>query len=167
MPAFSVIVKRVLISLAIGLAVGVVLNEITFYFLRETARAPQTVELVIPAGTAQRIAKGEQPPSIPDEMTFVVGDKFLVVNQDSENHQLGPLWIPAGASASLMLDSAQSYAYECSFQKGKYFGLDVYEPLTLGTRIYGILFAGIPLGVLIALYSIIMPSKEKKKNVPA
>lgn len=165
MPASSETIKRIVISLVIGLVIGVILNEATFYFLRETARAPKTIELVIPSGTAERIAQGEQPPSIPDNMTFVVGDKFLVVNQDSVDHQLGPLWIPAGASASLNLDAVQSYAYECSFQQGNYFDLDVYEPLTLGTRIYGILFSGLPLGALIALYSIIIPSKEKKKNV--
>jgi len=167
MPASPVIVKRILISLVIGLVIGVILNEVAFYFLHETTRPPKTIELVIPAGTAERIAKGEQPPSIPNNMTFVVGDEFLVINQDSKDHQLGPLWIPAGASASLMLDSVQSYAYECSFQTGKYFGLDVYEPLTLGTRLYGILFSGIPLGILIALYSILMPSNVKNKNVPA
>jgi hypothetical protein len=167
MPPASIIIKRVLISLVIGLVIGILLNEVTFYFLRETARAPQTVELLIPAGTAKRIAQGEQPPSIPDNMTFVVGDKLLVINQDAEDHQLGPLWIPAGASASLTLDAVQSYAYECSFQKENYFGLDVYEPLTVWTRVYGILFSGIPLGGVIALYSIIMPFKEKQKNVPA
>lgn len=167
MPPASVIIKRLLISLLIGFAVGILLNEITFYFLRETARAPQTVELVIPAGTAEQVKRGEQAPSLPENMTFVVGDKLLVINQDAVDHQLGPLWIPAGASASLQLDTEQSYAYECSFQPGNYFGLDVYEPLTFSTRIYGILFAGIPLGVLIALYSFIMPARKEQKNVPA
>ena len=159
-------IKRVLISMLIGLVIGVILNEVAFYFLRETARAPQTIELVIPAGAAERIAKGEQPPSIPEQMTFVVGDKLLVINKDSKDHQLGPLWIPAGASASLTLDAVQSYAYECSFQKGKYFGLDVYEPLTISTRVYGILLSGLPLGILLAVYSVIMPSSRKNKNVP-
>ncbi len=163
----SFVVKRILISLAIGLVLGVILNEATFYFLRETARAPKIVELVIPAGTAKRIARGEQPPSLPDNMTFVVGDKLLVINQDMQDHQLGPLWIPAGASASLNLDSEQSYAYECSFQTGKYFGLDVHEPLTLSTRLYGILYSGMPMGILLAIYSVVIPSKEKKKNAPA
>ncbi len=167
MPTPPILVKRILISLLIGLLVGVVLTEGTFYFLQETARAPMTIELVIPNGTSARIAKGEQPPSIPDSMVFVVGDKFLVVNQDSKDHQLGPLWIPAGASASLVLDSVQSYAYECSFKTGKYFGLDVYEPLTFTTRIYGIWYAGVPLGILIAIYSVIMPFDEKKKNASA
>jgi len=163
----SIIIKRILISLSIGFAVGVVLNEVAFYFLQETTRAPQTIELVIPAGTAERVAKGEQPPSIPNEMAFVVGDILLVVNHDSVDHQLGPLWVPAGASASLALDSEQSYAFECSFQPSNYFGIDVNEPLTVSTRFYGILFSGIPLGVLLALYSVIMSPKEKKKNASA
>lgn len=161
-----ILVKRILFSLLAGILIGAILTEGAFYLLRETTRAPKTIELVIPNGTAERIARGEQPPSIPDSMTFVVGDKLVVVNQDVKDHQLGPLWIPANASASLQLDSAQSYAYECSFQKNKYLGFDVYEPLTLGTRIYGILFAGLPMGILLALYSIIMPTKGKNKNVP-
>jgi len=53
-------------------------------------------------------------------------------------------------------------AYECSFQTSNYLGLDVREPLTFGTRLYGILFAGLPLDVLIAIYSVLMPSKKKE-----
>ena len=99
-------------------------------------------------------------------MAFVVGDTLVVKNDDSSDHELGPLWIPAGTSASLSLDSVQSYAYACSFQPGKYFGLDVHEALTLGTRLYGILYSGLPLGLLIALYALIMPVKKKEENDP-
>jgi hypothetical protein len=164
MPPARIILKRILFSLLIGLAIGVLINEVTFLFLRETARPPQVIELVIPDGTAEGIARGEASPAIPDSMTFVVGDTLLVRNDDTADHELGPLWIPAGSSASLPLDAVQSYAYSCSFQPGNYFGLDVREPLTAGTRLYGILYSGIPLGGLIALYSLVMPSK--KKNDP-
>jgi hypothetical protein len=145
----------------IGLLFGVALNEITFLFLRETARAPKVIELVIPEGTYEKIARGEAPPTIPDSMTFVVGDTLLVKNNDTANHELGPLWIPAGSSASLPLDAVESYAYSCSFQPGQYFGLDVHEALTTWTRVYGILFSGIPLGMMIALYSLVVPAKKK------
>lgn len=164
MPPANIVLKRILISMLIGLAIGAVINEITFLFLRSTARAPKVIELVIPNGTAASVASGETPPSLPSAMTFVVGDTLLVRNNDVADHELGPLWIPAGTSASLALNAVQSYAYDCTFQAGNYFNLDVREPLTAGTRLYGILYSGIPLGILIALYAIIMPLK--KKNDP-
>lgn len=164
MPPIKTIITRVLVSLLIGLLFGVALNEVTFFFLRETARTPQVIELVIPEGTAEKVARGEAPPTIPDSMTFVIGDTLVVKNNDIKDHELGPLWIPAGSSASLSLDAAASYAYSCSFQPGQSFGLDVYEPLTLSTRLYGIFFSGVPLGVMIALYALIMPAKKKKEQ---
>ncbi len=155
------VMKRIIFSLIIGFVLGALINEVTFLSLRETARAPQVIELIIPAGTAESIARGETPPSIPNSMVFVVGDTLLVRNNDIVDHELGPLWIPAGTSASLPLNAVQSFAYGCSFQPDNYFGLDVREPLTLSTRLYGILFSGLPLGVLIALYTLVMPAKKK------
>jgi hypothetical protein len=159
-------VKRILLCFLIGLVLSIAITEIPFIFLRETARPPKEITLVIPKGTAEEVARGEQPPGIPENMKFVVGDTLLVQNQDTTDHQLGPLWIPANSSAQLSLDQVESLAYECSFQPGKYLGLDVSEPLTLGTRIYGVLYIALPLGVLFYLYSLAMPSK-KKEDVPA
>jgi hypothetical protein len=158
---YPLFIKRIIVSMLIGLVMGAAISELSFIFLRETARPPQVIELVIPDGTAERVAQGETSPTIPDSMTFVVGDTLLIKNDDSADHELGPLWIPAGSSATLSLDAVQSYAYACSFQPGKYFGLDVREALTLGTRLYGILSSGLPLGGLIALYALIMPVKKK------
>jgi hypothetical protein len=164
MPPIKTIVKRVLVSLLIGLLFGIALNEVTFYFLRETVRAPKVIEIIIPAGTAEKVARGEAPPTIPDSMTFVVGDTIVVKNNDTEDHELGPLWIPAGSSASLPLDAAASYAYACSFQPAQTFGLDVYEPLTLATRLYGVFFSGVPLGIMIALYTFVVPTKKTSQD---
>jgi hypothetical protein len=99
-------------------------------------------------------------------MLFVVGDVLVVKNEDKVDHKLGPLWIPAGASAQLALGDVQSLAFECSFQPNNYFGLDVHDPLTISTRLFGILFAGVPMSVLIALYTFVIPEK-KKENAPA
>jgi len=160
------IVKRILFSLLIGLLIGVVVSEIPFLFLRETARPPQEIILTIPAGAADQVARGQQPPSIPESMIFVVGDILVVQNQDVVDHKLGPLWIPANSSARLSLDREESLAFECSFKSDNYLGLDVHQPLTLSTRIYGILYVALPMAILIALYSFVMPSK-KKENAPA
>ena len=158
--------KRILASVGLGLLIGVLASEVPFLFLRETARAPREITLTIPAGTAEQVARGEQPPSIPENMTFVVGDGLVVKNEDSADHRLGPLWIPANSVARLSLDQEESLAYECTFQPGKYFGLDVREPLTIGTRIYGIIYVALPMAILIALYSFVVPPK-KKENAPA
>jgi len=164
MPPAAVIAKRIFYSLLIGIAISAVFTEVAFYLFRDTTRPPKTIELTIPAGTAASVARGEQPPSLPDSMDFVVGDVLLVKNQDTVDHKLGPLWIPAGTSAQLKMAQEARLAYECSFQTSQYLGLDVHEPLTVGTRITGIIFAGLPLGVLIALYSIIMPARKREVN---
>jgi hypothetical protein len=160
------VIRRILLSILLGLLIGVMVSEVPFLFLRETARAPREIVLTIPAGTSDQIARGEQPPSIPENMTFVVGDTLVVKNEDIADHKLGPLWIPANSSAQLSLEQEENLAYECSFQPGKYFGLDVREPLTPRTRLYGIFYVALPMAILIALYSFVLPSK-KKENAPA
>ena len=160
------IIKRILVSLVLCLLVGVLVSEVPFLFLRETARMPREILLTIPAGTAAQIERGEKSPSIPENMTFVVGDILVVSNEDIVDHKLGPLWIPANSSARLSLEQEERLAYECTFQPGKYLGLEVYEPLTPRTRIFGILYTAIPMAILIALYSLVLPPK-KKENAPA
>lgn len=160
------IAQRLLISAVLGLLFGVLVSEVPFLFLRETARAPRDITLTIPVGTAEQVRRGEQPPSIPENMMFVVGDTLIVNNEDAVDHKLGPLWIPANSSAQLSLDQEESLAYECSFQPGKYLGLDVREPLTMGTRLYGIFFVAIPMAIMIALYSLVI-APVKKQNAPA
>jgi hypothetical protein len=161
----SFLIKRLLVSIALGLLIGVTVSEVPFLFLQETARAPREIVLTIPAGTSEQVARGEQPPSLPENMTFVVGDRLVVRNEDAVDHKLGPLWIPANSSAQLSLDQEENLAYECSFQPGKYFGLDVREPLTSKTRLYGIVYVAFPMAILIALYSLVVI--PKKKNAPA
>ena len=162
----NIFFKRMLYSLVIGFIIGAAVSEIPFIYLRETARPPKEIVLTIPKGTLEQVALGERPPSIPAHMIFVVGDTLVVKNEDAVDHKLGPLWIPANSSARLSLDQEEKLAFECSFQPDNYFGLDVYEPLTLSTRLFGILYTALPMAILIALYSFVIPVK-KKENAPA
>lgn len=153
----ALLLRRFLIFVALGIVVAIGINELSFFFLRSDAgRGPDRIELIIPAGTAERIARGEPNPSIPNDMTFVAGDSLVVKNMDVVDHRLGPLFIPSGSSASLTLSDANKYAYACSFQDTQVFGMDVQEPVTAATRLYGILLAGIPLGLMLAIYSLII-----------
>jgi len=153
-----------LLCILLGILLAGVGSELAFRLQGENiSRSPQTIELFIPAGTAEKVAQGES--ILPASQTFVVGDTLLVHNQDSTIHNLGPLVIPAGSSASMKLDQAGNLDYTCSFQPTKYYGIDVQSALTFSTRIEASLIAGIPLGILLGVYSLVLiPLKAKEKT---
>ncbi|HNB34940.1 MAG TPA: hypothetical protein PK414_01880 [Anaerolineales bacterium] len=157
-------IKRIALAFLLGLVLAAITTELAYFFLKKENRIPGIIELIIPAGTADLIRAGEAPPEIPTDMRFVVGDTLKVINQDDENHQLGPLWIPAESSASLKLETEENLVFECSFQAGSYLGITVQEPVTWRTRLSGYFFAGFPLGMMFAVYSGLVGTKKKKEN---
>ena len=147
------------LGLILGLSIVFVaiFNEAVFLLQKDPHdRAPQTIELVIPKGTAARVEAGEDDPTIPEEMVFVLGDTLLVRNDDTTSHQLGPIWVPAGASASLAMGEPAKLAYSCSFSTTRYLNLDVRQPTTLGTRITALLLAAPTMAALIYIYSLLV-----------
>lgn len=156
--------RRILLSFVLGFISAAATTEFAYFLFKRENREPMVVEIVIPPGTAEEIRQGNLAElGIPKDMNFVVGDILTVVNQDSENHVLGPLWIPPGSSASMKLEAEESLLYECSFQPENYFGLTVREPVTWRTRISGIFFAGFPLSMMFAVYSGLIPARKKKE----
>ncbi len=166
--AYLPYLKRFAIVFLIALVFVGLFNEAMYYLQRdERDRPPQTIELVIPNGTAQRIAQGEEEVAIPEGMTFVIGDVLLVRNEDVVDHQLGPLWIPAGRSASLRFDTADKVAYECSFVVGNYFGIDILKPTTWTSRLLALAMAAPTLAMLLFVYSLVaVPLKTAPATVP-
>lgn len=149
--------KRLLVaSLLASLFVGGI-NEGAHWLLKEdTDRAPKTVEITIPEGTADRVRAGEKVPSIPEEMVFVVGDKLQVINRDTVDHELGPLYIPAGASASLRMEDENQYVLGCSFQPSRYLGFDVRARTTARSRLQAFGLAAPPTAVFFFIYSLLI-----------
>jgi hypothetical protein len=158
------LIYRMLLFLAIGLIAAAIFSEVTYRLQADTtSRDPTTVQLVIPAGTAARVAQGQS--VIPAGQTFMVGDTLQVKNEDSVTQTLGPLVIPPGATASMKLDQVGSLSYTCSFQPTKYYGIEVLQGLTFGMRLEASLLAGLPLGVLLGVYSLVaFPLKPGKKE---
>lgn len=159
-------ITRILVSLLIGLIVGIAINEISFYFLGTgSTRAAGSYEIDIPLGTQEKILAGESVSIIPQNLRFVIGDELVIRNQDTVDHHFGNLFIPSGTTSTLTFDQANSFAYECSFESKKVFGFEVQEPLTTSTRLFGIFLAGIPLGVMIYIYSLAAyPVSRTNKN---
>ena len=146
----------------VGILFGWVVSEASFLATPDPVqRDPHRVELVIPAGTADKIKAGQPVPSIPETMTFVDGDLLVVRNQDSTSHRLGPVWVPPQSSGVLQISSDSSYTVECSFTSSRVFGLDVQPALTAWVRIQGVISVGLPTGVMLALYTLAMPGKKR------
>jgi hypothetical protein len=155
----------VALSLSVGILLALVMTELAYRFQAKAQdRDGKMVRLVIPLGTADLLEAGGKPPDIPADMTFVVGDVLVVENQDDSDHQLGPLFIPKDATARLAFNKSENLAYACTFTPEKYLGLDIKPPLTIATRLTGVLSAGIPMGALMALYWVfaIRPGLKKE-----
>lgn len=146
---------RLAIVLAISLVFALVFNEVTYLFSKDPSdRAPKTISLVIPAGTAARIESGDELRIFPDEISFVTGDVLEVVNEDSEPHQMGPVFVPPGSTGSMVLDQAEKLSVSCTFQSSRYLGLDIRPATTLGTRLTGLFITAPTLAALLFLYSL-------------
>lgn len=158
------VLLRIGISLVIGVVAGWLISEASYQTMKDPNRrdVARQIEIIIPEGTAERVASGEESLSLPETMTFVEGDLLIVRNQDSVSHQLGPVWVPAQSSGVLELAKANNYSYACSFQVDQIMGINVLPRLTLGMRVTGALMIGLPSWVMIALYSfLIFPMKPR------
>jgi hypothetical protein len=165
------VVLRIALSILIGVIFGWVVSEASYQMTKDPNRrdTARQIEIVIPEGTAARIAAGEEAAmNLSKTMTFVEGDLLIVRNQDTASHQLGPVWVPAQSSGVLELNTASTYSYACSFSKDQVLGIKVLPRLTLGMRIQGALMIGFPSAVMIALYSfLIFPLKPGTASSPA
>lgn len=147
--------RRIIIIVAVCTIAIFMINESAFYLVnKEQDRAPMTIELTIPAGTAEKVAQGEEVASIPAEMIFIVGDVLLISNYDTAGHELGPVFVPPNTSASMKLDEADKFAMSCSFRPSKYFGLTIKAPTDFTTRLEGLLFSVPATSIVAFLYSL-------------
>lgn len=157
---------RLGIIFVISLLITIAFNEISYALQKDQHdRAPKTVQLVIPKGTAKDVEAGKNLDSLSEDLVFVVGDVLEVVNQDDVSHQLGPIWVPPGTTGSLVMADIGKLAYSCSFSTTQYLGLDIREPTTLGTRLVALSFAAPTMTALIFVYSLAaLPIKDKEEQ---
>lgn len=159
------IILRLLSCLVVGVVIAAIFSEVSFRLQGRTSlRAPHTITLIIPPGTTEKVAQGQS--VVPAEQVFVVGDMLEVKNEDSLTQTLGPLVIPPGSSASMKLDQVGNLSYTCSFQPTKYYGIQVQQALTLGMRVEASLLAGLPLGMLLGVYSLLVKPLRPKGGTP-
>ena len=166
---FTPYLVRLVIVFVVATLIAIAINEGAYLFQRDrNDRHAGVIQLVIPAGTAMRVAQGEPAPGIPEKMSFVVGDVLEVKNEDSVDHQLGPVWVPPGTTGRLVLKEANRFSYSCSFSPDKYLGLDVMQRTSFTTRLTGLMISAPTLAAFMFIYSLaIYPVKPREKQVEA
>ena len=91
---------------------------------------PRVVEIVIPRGTARKIAAGGKVPTFPSEITLTAGvrDRLVIRNEDEAGHGVGPLWVKAGEALTLRFGKPGTYSMGCSLDPEHVFRIVVLEP---------------------------------------
>lgn len=104
-----------------GATVGLYVAAVLIFLVGSVglARAfggPHTIErvVVIPAGTASRVAAGEPVDIIPTDLTFNLDDTLVVVNEDSTGHTIGPYTVGPGERLETRLSKAATFSGFCS-----------------------------------------------------
>lgn len=82
-------------------------------------------DFVIPPGTADRIAAGEEVEIVPAELDVHVGDSIRIVNDDSEGHVVGLFYVGAGETLTQRFNSEGVLEGECSVHPSGEFTLVV------------------------------------------
>ncbi len=80
-----------------------VLVAIGLWIYTGDARNPTTHTLVIPDGSIEQIAAGENPLEIPASWSFLADDTLVLVNEDRVAHWLGDFWVAANSTAEFTL----------------------------------------------------------------
>jgi len=148
-----------------SMALSWAVNE---YFWRAILgdRPPQQMELVIPLGTARRVAAGEAIPSIPANWSFVAGDVLLVRNEDETAHQVGPFWVPAGTTARIPFESPSTVSLVCTIHPSRYIGVEVKPRADPLTKLMAVLAFGLPLAAVMGLLALAyFPGSERAERL--
>ena len=156
--------RRFLGLLVVSMLLVLVISEGFYLLIRnDSERPPETIEITIPAGTADRIAAGEPGPGIPN-MVFVVGDTLTVHNLDDASHELGPIWLPPGTSGSLALGEANDFIFNCSFQSTKFLGLTVRDATSWTSRLSALWYGTPPIWMFLLVYSFVLYPLQAKQD---
>jgi plastocyanin len=87
--------RRTKIAWIVGFVVLALVGSGVFF---ATRRTPQTLEYIIPKGTATQLLLGEPINIMPDRIDLSVGDRLIIRNRDVVNHTVGPYTMRPGES---------------------------------------------------------------------
>jgi len=74
----------------------------------------ETYTFVIPAGTADRVAAGEEVRIIPENLKMRLRDRLVLINEDSQTHQVASILIGSGERIDTKFSEAITVNGFCS-----------------------------------------------------
>ncbi len=80
--------------------------------------APKVVELVVPAGTQDRLDRGEVVEVMPAKLEFRVGDTLRIRNDDDTDQYVGPYLVLAGRQFELRYGKPGRFTGLCDLSGG-------------------------------------------------
>lgn len=146
-----------------GLALSWAINSYWWGLVLDD-RPPRQIELVIPRGTAQRVAAGEAVPSIPADWVFVEGDVLLLRNADEVNHSIGPFWVPAGTTLRIPFDSPGTLSFLCTIHPRKFIGVAVKPRADPLMKVVTVLMLGLPIAGMLSIAVVVTTSDDSSKS---
>lgn len=82
-------------------------------------REPETLEIVVPAGTQDRLLEGETVTVMPARIDLRVGDTIIVRNEDEVTQSVGPYVVGAGDEISFTYGAPGVYEGYCALSEGE------------------------------------------------
>jgi len=82
-----------------------------------TTREPQTIEIVVPPGTADLLAAGELVDVMPTRIVMRAGDTLHIRNEDKAAHPVGPHMVKAEREVSFVYRTPGTYEGYCPLSK--------------------------------------------------
>ena len=81
-------------------------------------REPETIEIIVPAGTQDRLIAGETVEVMPARLELHVGDTLLIRNEDRVTQSIGPFIVAAGQQTRLIYGSPGRFEGYCPLSAG-------------------------------------------------
>lgn len=91
------------------------------------ATSGETIEIVVPAGTQERLDRGEEVIVMPSPLELRVGDRLLIRNEDTVDQSVGPFIVKAGREFSFTYGAAGTFQGYCPVSEGEQYEIIVRE----------------------------------------
>lgn len=117
------------------LLIGAALTVIAVLFIvllaprekQESEQIGRTHSFVVPAGTGERLDRGDKIEIVPRTLEVKVGDSLIIRNEDSRTHTVGPVVVRAGESAEQNFTRPGVVEGECTVHPDDKFTIRISE----------------------------------------